>query len=84
MEYVPIVFLALIFIVLAIIHKLGKNKKPLLRAFISMLIGLSALILVNLTGYATGITIPISLTTVCVSSGLGIPGVTLLLFLNIL
>jgi hypothetical protein len=49
-----------------------------------MIIGLSLLVIINITSFATGIKIPISITTVGVAAGLGVPGVTLLLFLNIL
>jgi pro-sigmaK processing inhibitor BofA len=84
MAYIPVIILFLIFIILAILYKLGKNKKPFFRAFISMIIGLSLLVIINITSFATGIKIPISITTVGVAAGLGVPGVTLLLFLNIL
>ena len=49
MDYYLLSMLVVILIILAILHKLGKNKKPLLRAFGSMIIGLSALFLVNVT-----------------------------------
>ena len=71
-------------LVIAILHKLGKNKKPLLRAFGSMIIGLSALFLVNVTSVITQVHIPISMFTVGVSAGGGVPAVALLLFLNLL
>lgn len=76
--------LVIILIILAILHKLGKNKKPLLRAFGSMIIGLSALLLVNVTSVITQVHIPISMFTVGVSAGGGVPAVALLLFLNLI
>ena len=84
MEYLPIGILALILIMLTVIEKIGKNKKPLFKAFLSMLMGITALIIVNLTTFLTGVNIPISLFTVGVSAGGGLPGITLLLFLNLL
>ena len=84
MEYLPIGILALILIMLTVIEKIGKNKKPLFKAFLSMLMGITALIIVNLTTFLTGVNIPVSLFTVGVSAGGGLPGITLLLFLNLL
>ena len=84
MEYLPIGIFALILIMLTVIEKIGKNKKPLFKAFLSMLMGITALIIVNLTTFLTGVNIPVSLFTVGVSAGGGLPGITLLLFLNLL
>ena len=42
MEYLPIGILALILIMLTVIEKIGKNKKPLFKAFLSMLMGITA------------------------------------------
>ena len=64
MDYYLLGMLVIILIILAILHKLGKNKKPLLRAFGSMIIGLSALFLVNVTSVLTQVHIPISMFTV--------------------
>lgn len=84
MDYLPVAVLIAILIMLTIIEKVGKNKKPLFKAFLSMLMGISALVIVNLTTFLTGVNIPISLFTVGVSAGGGLPGITLLLFLNLL
>lgn len=84
MDYYLLSMLVIILIILAVLHKLGKNKKPLLRAFDSMIIGLSALFLVNVTSVITQVHIPISMFTVGVSAGGGVPAVALLLFLNLL
>lgn len=84
MDYYLLSMLVIILITLAVLHKLGKNKKPLLRAFGSMIIGLSALFLVNVTSVITQVHIPISMFTVGVSAGGGVPAVALLLFLNLL
>ena len=84
MDYYLLSMLVIILIILAVLHKLGKNKKPLLRSFGSMIIGLSALFLVNVTSVITQVHIPISMFTVGVSAGGGVPAVALLLFLNLL
>ena len=72
-----------VFIVFAVIHKIDKFKKPARMALISMLTGLLTLILVNVTGYFTGIHLPISLLSVSASVVGGIPGVTAMLALNL-
>lgn len=73
-----------VFIVFSIIHYAGKNKRPFKRAFISMLCGLCTLLAVNLSGSITGVFLPISLLSILVSLIGGIPGVTLLLTLNLI
>lgn len=83
-DYMPIIMLVAILIILSVIQKLGKNKKPVLRAFVSMIVGLCSLVAVNITSFLTGVSIPVSIFTVGVSASCGIPGVTLLLFLNLL
>ena len=49
-----------------------------------MCCGIVAMLAVNLTSSFTGVVLPVSLLSVGVSAGLGVPGVTLLLFLNLL
>lgn len=71
------------FIIFAIIHFAGKNKRPLRRALISMLSGLFTLLAVNLSGIFTGVFLPVSLLSLLVSIIGGIPGVTLMLGLNL-
>lgn len=71
------------FIFFVLIHKIGKNKKPFKRAFLSFLPGLVALTVVNLSSVFTGVYLPISLLSVTVSSIGGIPGLTALLAINL-
>lgn len=70
-------------IIFAVIHYAGKNKRPFKRAFISMLSGILTLLAVNLSAVFTGVSIPVSLLSVFVSVIGGIPGVTLMLGLNL-
>ncbi len=70
-------------IVFAIIHKIDKHKKPVRRACVSLLTGVMSLILVNLTGFFTGISLPVSMLSVLTALIGGIPGVTMLLTLNL-
>ena len=71
------------FIVFSIIHFCSKNKRPFNRALISMCIGAATLTGVNLLSGITGVYIPVSLLSVLVSVIGGVPGVTLLLTLNL-
>lgn len=71
------------FLIFAILHYLGKNKHPLKRSFLSMLLGVLTLFAVNFTGTFTGVTLPVSLLSLLVSIIGGIPGVTLMLGLNL-
>lgn len=73
-----------IFIALLILHAATGSKKPFRRALGSALNGLIALVLVNVTGGLTGVTLPVSLFSLGVSAGLGIPGVTMMLLLNLI
>ncbi len=78
-----VTILASTLIVFTVIHYAGKNKRPVRRAFISMLSGIFTLLAVNLSAIFTGVSIPISLLSVLVSVTGGIPGVTLMLGLNL-
>ncbi|MBQ7504319.1 MAG: pro-sigmaK processing inhibitor BofA family protein [Ruminococcus sp.] len=77
------IILAVSFVAFIIIHKLSKNKRPVKRAFLSLLSGGLTLVLVNLLSVFTGVYIPISLLSLTVSLVGGIPGVTTLLALNL-
>lgn len=77
------VAIAVAFIVFVVIHKISKNKKPVFRAFLSILTGIFTLIAVNMTGIYTGVSLPYSMFTITVSAIGGIPGVTALLGLNL-
>ena len=57
---------------------------PVQRAIGGIVMGLCALVAVNLTGVFTGVSIPLSPLAIGVSGAAGIPGVTLLLLLNLI
>ena len=67
----------------AIIHFISKNKRPFTRAFISMAVGLGTLFAVNLSTGLTGVSIPVSLLSILIAAIGGVPGVTLILALNL-
>lgn len=70
----------LFFLVLyAVIYKTAKKKKPLLRAFLSMLIGVLSLLAVDAVSGYTGVYLPVSAFTLCVSATLGVPAVASML-----
>ena len=79
---IAVIFFA-VFIIFAFIHYISKNKRPFKRALLSILLGIATLLIINLTSGLTGVYIPISLLSVLVSAIGGVPGVTLMLVLNL-
>lgn len=71
------------FIMFAFVHYIAKNKRPFKRALISMSVGAALLFLIHFSYPLTGVNIPISLLSILTSVIGGVPGVTLLLFLNL-
>ena len=69
--------------VFAVLHYLSRKKHPVKRALISMMIGALALIIVNLCSCFTGVYIPISLLSILISVIGGVPGVALMLIINL-
>ena len=61
-----------------------KSQKPVQRATGGVLVGLCALLAVNVTGAFTGVSLPLSPLAIGVAGTAGLPGVTLLLLLNLL
>lgn len=78
-----VIILLATLILFSIIHKIDKNKKPVRRAFVSMLTGVVSLFIVNVTGFFTGVYLPVSVLSMIISLVFGIPGVTMLLTLNL-
>ena len=73
-----------VFALLVVIQVIVKAEHPVRKAIGGILTGLCALVVVNLTGCFTGVTLPISPLTLGVSGAAGISGVTMLLLLNLL
>ncbi|MEE0957480.1 MAG: pro-sigmaK processing inhibitor BofA family protein [Ruminococcus sp.] len=76
--------LAATFAAFAFCHFLSKNKHPFKRALLSMGAGAGTLCAVNLLSGITGVAVPLSVLSVLTAVVGGVPGVTLLLFLNLL
>ena len=74
----------LVFITLVIIRIILKCKKPVSKTFYGMLSGVIVLIITHIAGLYIGVEVPISIMSVGVSSVAGIPGVILILILNII
>lgn len=72
-----------VFVFFAIIHKIDRHKKPLRRACVSVISGVLSLLAVNISGVFTGVTLPVSTLTLLTSLVGGVPGVTMLLALNL-
>jgi hypothetical protein len=73
-----------VFGLLVIIQMIVRSPRPVQRAAGGVITGLFALAAVNLTGFFTGVSLPLSPLTIGVSGVAGIPGVTMLLLLNLI
>lgn len=73
-----------IFLAISFIHYAAKKKKPFKRAFVSMLIGVLVLGIVNLLSPLTTVYIPVTQLSLILSSAGGIPGVALMVILSAL
>ncbi len=71
-----------IFLAFSFIHYAAKKKKPFKRAFLSMLVGILVLGIVNLLSPLTTVYIPVTELSLILSSAGGIPGVALMVTLS--
>lgn len=71
-------------VLLVILQVCAGNKKPVRSAVSGVLLGWLALLAVNITGMFTGVTLPISALSIGVSGAAGIPGVTMLVLLDMI
>lgn len=83
-DNVKIAIIAGIFVLLVIIRIIMKNKHPVGKTICSVLFGLLCFAAVNATGKFTGVTLPVSVLSLGIASIAGIPGVTMMLVLNII
>ncbi len=81
---VSLMFIAVIvaYIIYSIIFFIAKKKKPFKRAFLTMLFGFATLIIIDISGVYTGVYLPLSAFSVCVSAVCGIPGVASMLIIS--
>lgn len=73
-----------VFALLVLLQVIVRAAHPVQRALGGVAMGLCALAAVNLTGFFTGVSVPLSPLAIGVSGAAGIPGVTLLLLLNLI
>ena len=73
-----------VFALLVVVQVIVKAPKPVQRAAGGVIMGLCALAVVNLASLFTGVSLPLSPLTIGVSGAAGIPGVTMLLLLNLI
>lgn len=71
------------FLLFSFIHYAAKKKKPFLRAFLSMLLGVGVLTALNLLSGLTGVYIPVTKLSLLVSTVGGVPGVAVLVLLTV-
>ncbi len=79
----PWLIAAGIFILLVVVQVAVRAEKPVQSAAGGVLVGLCALLAVNATGVVTGVSLPLSPLALGVAGAAGLPGVTLLLALNL-
>lgn len=80
--YMMFILVAVALVVFSIIFALQKKKKPFRRAFLTMLCGIITLILIDVTGVYTGVYLPLSAFSLCVSAIGGIPGIATMLIIS--
>lgn len=80
MVYVGIILISLI--VFSLIYAISKNKKPFKRAFLSMLLGLATLIIINLFGQYINVELVISPFSLTASACGGVPAVAAMVLIN--
>ena len=73
-----------VLLLMILVQLCAGNKKPVRVALGGMLLGWLCLLAVNVSGVFTGVTVPISALSLGVSGAAGIPGVTLLVLLDLL
>ena len=82
MIYAGIIFICLL--IYTAIYAVTKNKKPLKRAFLGMLLGVVSLIAVNIAGGYFNVSVPISPFSLVLSACGGVPAVAAMLLINTL
>ena len=80
MIYVGIIFVCLLFY--TVIYAVTKNKKPFKRAFVGMVLGVVALIAINIFGGYFNISLPISPFSLILSACGGVPAVAAMVLMG--
>ncbi len=83
MDYIQIIIIAIVVLLLAK-FVLNLNIKRIIELIVNILLGIIVLWLINRFGGSLGISIPINIITALVVGILGLPGVIILLLLNLI
>ena len=83
MHYLEIIVVAVVVLLLAK-FLLGVNTKRLIELIINILLGILVIWLINKFGGSLGISIPLNFITALVVGILGLPGVIILILLNLI
>lgn len=78
------IIITILFLATVIIHKICGNKRAFQKAFLTSCTGIALLVAINCTSFFTGISIPFSPLAIAISAFGGIPGITLILGLDLL
>lgn len=85
MPYYVIAIIAVLIIAFLVVVQVSAGvKKPIRKGLLSMIIGILSLLAVNLCSGFTGVSLPVSVMSLGISAVGGIPGVTLMLILNMI
>lgn len=71
-----------VFLIMVFLLKLQKSRKPVSMAILNIVLGIAAMLCVNIFSGITNTSIPISPLSLSVSGALGVPGVTAMLLIQ--
>ena len=82
MDWRFLLICVIVFLTLFFIQVIVRARNPIKKMLVSMIKGIATLVVVNILGIFTGVTLPVSLLSLLIAAVVGIPGVTAMLILN--
>lgn len=82
MDWRFLLICVIVFLTLFFIQVIVRARNPIKKMLVSMIKGIATLVVVNILGIFTGVTLPVSLLSLSIAAVVGIPGVTAMLILN--
>ncbi len=82
MDWRFLLICVIVFLTLFFIQVIVRARNPIKKMLVSMIKGIATLVVVNILGIFTGVTLPVSLLSLSIAAVVGIPGVTTMLILN--
>ena len=82
MDWRFLLICVIVFLTLFFIQVIVRARNPIKKILVSMIKGIATLVVVNILGIFTGVTLPVSLLSLLIAAVVGIPGVTAMLILN--